>query len=578
MRLSSHCALGLLFLFLILESCLGKINIYPVSGASDVEDDFEFGTTISDPNLKAESVVKGLDYPTSIAFLGHDDIVVAENKGGKVQRVVNGSIMPQPLLDVNVANYSERCMCGIAVSKNVSDLGQPYVFLYYTQAATKADEDMGRDTKPIGNRLFRYELNENRTSLINPKLLLDLPSTPGPWHNGGAITIGPDNYIYIPIGDVNASYGVGPETLAQNHDNGTKPDGRAGILRISQEGEVIEPIIAEEYPLSLYYAYGIRNSFGIDFDPITGNLWDTENGPICGDEINLVKPGFNSGWDRVQGMLNSTDDFHCVDFGEDTLVDFGGIGKYSNPEFVWNNSVGPTSLKFLASDELGMNYENDLFVADIKSGNIYHFDLNENRSGFLLNGSLADKIADNNKQLIDILFAENRAGITDLEVGPDGNLYAAVYDKAGEILRIASALERYDLPTGLEGRYVRITVNGNSENDWASASEIAVTGSSPPHGSCSDISPRSIGAIGNDGNIASNVNDNDPHTRWSNYGIGSWIQLDLGSNYKICSLNISWFRGEFREINFTVSLSNDGDKFNDVFTGTSKGQTNRAGF
>ena len=81
-----------------------------------------------------------------------------------------------------------------------------------------------------------------------------------------------------------------------------------------------------------------------------------------------------------------------------------------------------------------MDYENDLFVADIKSGNIYHFDLNENRSGFLLNGSLAE--------LGDILFAENRAGITDLEVGPDGNLYAALYDKAGEILRIASASER----------------------------------------------------------------------------------------------------------------------------------------
>ena len=574
MRMSFPQVLALLFLLLILESCLGKFNIHLVSGVADVANDIGFATSVTDPNLKAESVVKGLEYPTSMAFLGPDDMLVTENKGGKVQRVVNGSIMPQPLLDVNVANYSERCMCGIAVSKNVTDLGQPYVFLYFTQAATKADEDLGRDTKPIGNRLFRYELNENSTSLINPKLLLDLPSVPGAWHNGGAITIGSDNYIYIPIGDVNASYGVGPETMAQNHKDGTKPDGRAGILRISQAGEVIEPIIGDEYPISLYYAYGIRNSFGIDFDPITGKLWDTENGPICGDEINLIEPGFNSGWDRIQGMLNSTDDFHCVDFGEDTLVDFGGVGKYSDPEFVWNITVGPTSLKFLASDKLGMDYENDLFVADIKSGNIYHFDLNENRSGFLLNGSLADKIADNNKQLGDILFAENRAGITDLEVGPDGYLYAALYDKAGEILRIASASERYDLPTGIEGRYVRITVNGNSENDWASASEIAVTGSSLPHGSCSDVNPRFVGAIGNDGNIASNVTDRDPYTRWSNYGIGSWIQLDLGANYKICSLDISWFRGEFRRINFTVSLSNDGINFDDVFTGTSKGPTN----
>jgi hypothetical protein len=127
----------------------------------------------------------------------------------------------------------------------------------------------------------------------------------------------------------------------------------------------------------------------------------------------------------------------------------------------------------------------------------------------LLNGSFVDKIAGNSKQLDDILFAENRAGITDLEV-PDGFLYAALYDKAGEILRIASASERYDLPTGIEGRYVRITANGNSEIDWASASEIAVTGSALPHGSFSDVNPRFVGAIGNDGNIASNVNDGDP--------------------------------------------------------------------
>ena len=52
-----------------------------------------------------------------------------------------------------------------------------------------------------------------------------------------------------------------------------------------------------------YYAYGIRNSFGMDFDPVTGNLWDTENGPSYGDEINLVEPGFNSGWQVVQGSL-----------------------------------------------------------------------------------------------------------------------------------------------------------------------------------------------------------------------------------------------------------------------------------
>ena len=76
------------------------------------------------------------------------------------------------------------------------------------------------------------------------------------------------------------------------------------MLAVSQDGKA--PInnhkLGDYFPLNLYYVYGIRNSFGLDFDPVTGNLWDTENGPFFGDEINLVKPGFNSGWAEVQGV------------------------------------------------------------------------------------------------------------------------------------------------------------------------------------------------------------------------------------------------------------------------------------
>jgi glucose/arabinose dehydrogenase len=111
--------------------------------------------------------------------------------------------------------------------------------------------------------------------LINPKLLLDLPYLPGPAHNGGVITTGPDCNLYIAIGELTPT-----------------KHGRGGILRITQDGRPVgEGILGHDYPLNLYYAYGIRNSFGIDFDPVTGNLWDTENGPSWGDEINLVKPG-----------------------------------------------------------------------------------------------------------------------------------------------------------------------------------------------------------------------------------------------------------------------------------------------
>src|SRR5207253_5996263 len=118
-------------------------------------------------------------------------------------------------------------------------------------------------------------------------------------------------------------------------------DGTSGILRVTQDGEPVgDGIFGRSAPDSACYAYGIRNSFGVDFDPVTGKLWDTENGPTFGDEINLVNPGFNSGWSQVMGIWKVGASPGPI-IGEDNsnppkkLVFFGGEGKYRAPEFSW---------------------------------------------------------------------------------------------------------------------------------------------------------------------------------------------------------------------------------------------------
>ena len=246
--------------------------------------------------MKIEIVTNQLHLPTTMDFLGPNDILVLEKSTGRVMRV-NGTALLGPLLDVNVAVGQERGMIGIAITKDTPyDSNPRYVFLYFTEAKLKDGGD------PIGNRLYRYELHADR--LLNPKLILDLPINPGPFHNGGLIKIGPDNNIYIMIGDLFKSETNDPQTTkTQNIKNGTEPVGIGGILRLNEQGQPLgNGILGKKYPLNLYYAYGIRNGFGMDFDPLTGNLWDTENGPNFGDEINLVEPGFNSGWKKVQGI------------------------------------------------------------------------------------------------------------------------------------------------------------------------------------------------------------------------------------------------------------------------------------
>jgi aldose sugar dehydrogenase len=395
-------------------------------------------TTIRDPNLNIETVAEGLEFPTTMAFLGTNDFLVLEKEKGTVQRIVNGKMLPEPILDVNVGASQERCMCGIAIS--TSTPGHTYIFLYFTETESADKEDVLQGNDPIGNRLYRYELVNDK--LVNPKLLLDLPATPGPRHNGGAVVIGPDNNLYIPIGDIDGTYqSEESETLAQNFPDGVEPDGRSGILRITQDGNQVPNggIIGDETPLSLYYAYGIRNSFGINFDPVTRNLWDTENGPGESDEVNLVEPGFNSGWAQVQGMSASSSNNNDQDFNSGNLVDFDGRGTYSEPEFEWRTTLGPTALLFLHSDRLGSQYQNDIFIGSIVTGNIYRFDLNEDRTQLILAGELEDKIAETRETgTEDIVFGEGFAGISDLEVGPDGYLYVVSLGQ-GKIFRIVPA-------------------------------------------------------------------------------------------------------------------------------------------
>jgi len=383
-----------------------------------------------DSHLKITTVAEGLSTPTTMAFVGPNDILVLEKDTGMVKRIVDGKVLPKPVLDVNVANSVERCLCGIAVAKNGSTT---HVFLYYTEIdGTDGEDKAGK--QPIGNRVYRYDLSGD--ALINPLLLMDLPANPGPRHNSGNIMIGPDKNLYVEIGDVDGSFKTSEtETKTQNYKNGVDPDGRGGILRITQDGQPTDGILGDTIPLRLYYAYGIRNSFGMDFDPVTGNLWDSENGPGNGDEINLVLPGFNSGWQQVQGLASQE-----TSFSESDLEDFNGKGHYADPKLVWVNTAGPTAVKFLNSAQLGTTYENDMFVGDVHNGRIYHFDLTADRKDLVLPQELSSRVIEkpSSPGVSNIVFGDGFGGVTDLEVGPDGNLYV-VSIGLGSIFQISPA-------------------------------------------------------------------------------------------------------------------------------------------
>lgn len=325
--------------------------------------------------------------PTTMTFLG-DDILVLQRYDGIVRLVRDGVLQPEPVLDVSVAKDGERGMLGIT-----SDGSKVYVYF------TAANSDAG---KAIENRIYRYDWDGKK--LVNPVLLKTLPSD-NYYHNGGAMTSF-GGQTYAVMGD-NGNYG----RLQNKDDSGWKND-TSVILRIDPPGE--------------YYAMGIRNSFGLTVDSITGNLWDTENGDDSNDEINLVPENFNSGWVEIMGITNDQTRI-------DSLPKYGDF-VYSNPEFVWEKPVCPTGIAFSTSEKFAQT--NKVFVGDCNNGNIYRLELNEDRTGFVFNSPyLQDNTLNIDESNEEILFGVNFGAITDVEEGPDGFLYIVSLSN-GKIYRI----------------------------------------------------------------------------------------------------------------------------------------------
>lgn len=395
--------------------------------------------TMTDPNLVVTTHVSGLSSPTTMAFVGPDDILVLQKNNGQVRRVTGspGTLQVAPVLDLPVNSSSERGLLGIAVQP-----GSPQrVFLYFTEAAV----DGGT---ALGNRVYRYDWNPAGTgSLTNPVPVLDLPVTTGPNHDGGILVLDSSNRLYAVIGDLNRNGQL------QNFPAGPAPDDTGVILRVNTDGtaaagnpftpycSVTTATTCSGDPdcpggetcvtrVARYYAYGVRNSFGMALDPLTGALWNTENGPGSYDEVNLVAPGFNSGWESLMGPEFRTP-------GHPAFWQLPGTSNnYSDPEFSWLATIAPTGIFFPYGTTWGAGYNDKVLVGDNNTGQIYSLPLNGGRNGFVLTGGLADLVADSTAERDQVRIGSGFGVITDIKKGPNDHVYV-VSLTAGTITRIA---------------------------------------------------------------------------------------------------------------------------------------------
>jgi glucose/arabinose dehydrogenase len=462
---------------------------------------------VLDPELAVRTAASGLDQPTSMAFIGANDMLVLEKATGKVQRVVNG-VVQSTVLDLGVNFASERGLLGIALHPAFP--ANPGIYLYWscqapappltdpffpTQERCSEQPEMGADTGNIlavpllGNRLDRFVWNGSTLEFEQNLIMMRsfqhdaAPDPPGQNdqtqpargnHDGGVIRFGPDGKLYLIVGDTgrrgqlqNLPNGPTPPT-ADDQFGGPEPDDAhltGVILRLNDDGSTPtdNPFFLQGAMtggetganIAKIFAYGIRNSFGFDFDPVSGKLWDEQNGDDSFTEINLVEPGANLGWVQIMGPVGRIGQFKEIE----TSAQFFGLQQlrwsptniadspaealsrlfmlrgahYSDPEFSWKFENAPAGVGFHKGRGLGPQYENDLFVGAarvfLEGGQNWHFNLTGNRRRIAVDDPrLEDRVADNTGKFEiteseTLLFGRNFGIGTDIETGPNGNLF-----------------------------------------------------------------------------------------------------------------------------------------------------------
>ena len=488
------------------------------------------GPSLTDPNLAFSTVVSGLDQPTSMAFLGPGDFLVLEKASGKVKHVVNGAIVGTAL-DLAVNSASERGLLGIALQPDFAS--SHGVYLYWTQSSTGANSSNLAEVPLLGNRVDRFVWNPATQTLTIDKNIIRLRSFQADAgqpmrgnHDGGKILFGPDGKLYFQIGDQGRRGQM--QNLASGPFGNGQPDDQFGgpapddahltgvIFRLNPDGSTpddnpfidvtarqmadienqagvaltrnqLDEVVANIHKI---YSYGRRNGFGLAFDPVTGFLWESENGDDAFDEINRVRAGSNGGWIQIMGPVDRVPEYKNIESSFTPLqgnlpvagnLPFSAVdpttfipslqqvrwppmliadspqealdrlfvlprSHYDDPEFAWRWAVAPAAIGFAGSG-LGPTHEGNLWVGASRTfldgGYLFEFRFDHPRRHFAFSdGALADRVDDNDFKFDEgestSLVAGKNFGIgTNITTGPDGSLYVVSLSN-GTVYRISA--------------------------------------------------------------------------------------------------------------------------------------------
>jgi aldose sugar dehydrogenase len=382
--------------------CLGLTLGLSAPAASQQEHPDEVETTAEVPmaeGWRKTTVVEGLEHPWGLAFLPDGDILVTE-RDGRLRLISDGELQQDPIEGVpSVFASNQGGLLDVSLHPDFEN--NRWVYLTYADG----DSDANRTT------VARGRLKDNRLEDVED-IFAATPDKSQAQHFGSRIAWLPDGTMLVSIGD-----GGNPPleidgTLARDH--GQRLDSHLGsIVRLNDDGSVPDdnPFLDRDDALPEIYSYGHRNIQGLAVDPVTGNVWANEHGPLGGDELNLIRPGENYGWP-------------VTSFGADyrtgeRFTRYRTREDMTPPKVAWVPAVAPSGLEV---------YNGDAFPE--WRGNLF--------SGGLVGQDVRRIVVDGDEvsEQETLPIAER---VRAVRQGPDGMLYVLTDSEEGELIRIEPA-------------------------------------------------------------------------------------------------------------------------------------------
>jgi glucose/arabinose dehydrogenase len=339
------------------------------------------------------TVTKGLTLPWDLAFLPNGDILVTERTKMQLRLVHEGRVDPQPISGLpEISGASGGGLMSVKLHPQFAENG--WVYLSYTKTA-------GAGRRAVG--MARGRLDGMRLRDVHELFSAEEPGGgPAP---GIPLIFGPDGYLYVGVGGAN-------DEVAQRGDSVY-----GKVLRLNADGSVpVNPFTDRKGFRPELFTLGHRNMVGMTVHPTTNEVWQNENGPYGGDEVNILKPGANYGWPLVS---------YGRDYSGEPISALRTLVGVEDPVLFWVPSIAISGMTFYDGDRFPA-WKNNLFVGGLQFGRIP-------RTGQMQRIVFNDKWQEIRREAI---FVELRQRIRDVEQGPDGLLYVLTDEPDGALLKL----------------------------------------------------------------------------------------------------------------------------------------------